>query len=433
MYLSLRDRPAPARAAAAPTRRRFGVAGTVVGLGVVSLVTDVSSESVNAVLPLYLTSVLGLSTLAYGVVDGLYQGVGALVRLLGGWLADRTEHPKRVALVGYAASAVTRVLLVPAHSFAAVSGVITLDRTAKGLRTAPRDSMIAAASGPGELGRAFGVHRALDTTGALLGPLLAFWILSVVPGDYSSVFVASTAFAVIGVAVLVLLVPGRRRVPRTTPGSADAAAPHADARTRQRVPLRTFATRRWARLLAAAALLGVLTVSDGFLYLEVSTRDSLAARYFPLLYVGTSVSYLLLAVPVGRWADRVGRARVFLAGHVVLLAAYACAGGPAGGAVLSVACLLLLGGYYAATDGVLAALAGELAPAAARGTGIAAAQTVVAVARFAASLGFALLWTRVGRQQALVDVGIALAAALPVAAVLLRGTGARHVHAEVPA
>jgi MFS family permease len=161
MYVTVRDRPTAARPRSPGVAHR--VAGTVVLLGIVSMLTDISSESVNAVLPIYLTSILGMSTLAYGFIDGIYQGVSALVRILGGWIADRADHPKWVAVVGYLASAISRVFLLPATTFAAITSIITVDRLGKGLRTAPRDALIAASSPSAGLGRAFGVHRALDT------------------------------------------------------------------------------------------------------------------------------------------------------------------------------------------------------------------------------------------------------------------------------
>jgi hypothetical protein len=407
VYVTIRDRPEAGKRSTSVAAR---VSGTVVVLGVVSMFTDISSESVNAVLPIYLTTVLGMSTLAYGVVDGLYQGATAVVRILGGWFADRTDHPKWVAFAGYLISAGTRILLIPAQSFAAISGVITLDRMAKGLRTAPRDSLIASSSDPSRLGRAFGVHRALDTLGALLGPLLAFWILWVVPGDYRTVFVFSVAFAVVGVAIMLLVVPDKR--PRRTARLAGAPP---------RVSLASLRAPGLARLLVVSAVFGVLTIGDGFLYLELTARDSLATKYFPLLYIGTNMSYLLLAVPVGRIADRLGRARVFVAGHVALLACYLSAAGPVGGALGSICCLALLGAYYAATDGILAAISGQIVDPAIRASGIATAQTVVAAVRFASSLGFAVLWTYYGRVSALLIVAVLLAAVLPFGALLLRG------------
>jgi MFS family permease len=423
MYVTLRDRPEGGRASGGQVRQR--VATTVVLIGIVSLFTDISSESVNAILPIYLTTVLGMSTLAYGFIDGIYQGVSAVVRLLGGWIADRADHPKWVAVVGYGVSAVSRVFLIPAQSFAAITEVITADRLGKGLRTAPRDALIAASSRPNALGRAFGVHRALDTLGALIGPLMAFAILVVVPNDYRSVFIASLAMAFVGLAILLLLVPDLRPRRRSTPH------PRADGVAGARVSLRLLRTPQVGRLLVAAGILGLLTIADGFLYLELTERDSLATKYFPLLYVGTNFAYLALAIPFGRLADRIGRTQVYIGGYVALLISYLCAGGPLGGPAASVVCLLMLGAYYAATDGVLAAIAARISATSVRTSGIATAQTIVAAARFFSSIMFGLLWTELGRVNALLIVTLGLVVAIPIAALLLRGVDAPVAEAAV--
>lgn len=409
MYVTVRDRPGSDQTPVGPRAR---VASTVVLLGVVSLLTDVSSEMVNAVLPLYLTAHVGLSLLGYGFIDGVYQGVSAFVRLLGGYVADRFHHPKWVAVIGYGVSALSRVAMLPAHGLAAITGVVAADRLGKGLRTAPRDAMIADASDPNALGRSFGVHRMLDTIGAAAGPVAAFALLLALPDGYDAVFVAAFAVAVVGVAVLVLFVPNRR----LGGGGAASGTP-----ARQRV-WRVVTARALRRPMIAAGLLGLLTVGDGFLYLTVADRDNVATTYFPLLAVGTNLAYLCLAVPFGRLADRFGRARMFLAGHVALLLAYLAAGGPRGGLTVTIVTLLLFGTYYAATDGVLPALVSRLVPEGVRGTGIAAAQTVVVVARFCSSLGFGALAMRLGTASALLAVAPVLACALVVAAWLLRST-----------
>ncbi len=398
MYITLSDRPATPVGHGDGRRR---VAPVVVTLGLVSLVTDISSESVAAILPLYLTGVLGLSTIAYGFIDALYQGVSALVRIGGGWAADRSGHPKWVAFLGYGLSVVARFFLLFSTGLAAISAVISADRLGKGVRTAPRDAMISAATPPDRLGAAFGVHRTLDTIGAAIGPLLAFAILWWIPGSYLTVMVVSLGFAVLGVAMLGLLVPDR---PPVTPRP-------------QRAPVswREVAQPSLVRLLVIAGALGLLTVGDGFIYLALLESGEFAAYWFPLLYVGTNVAYLSLAVPVGRLADRFGKATVVICGHVALLGAYAAAASAWDPTASTLLTLLLLGAFYAATDGVIAALAGQLVPAQVRASGIASAQTVVAVARMASAAGFGFLWFLLGPQQALVLVGALLLVALPVA------------------
>jgi MFS family permease len=418
MYVTLRDRPGSDQPSE-PGKVVRRVSSTVILLGIVSCLTDISSESVSSILPLYLTAVVGLSPVAYGFLDGIYQGVSAFVRLAGGYASDRGGHPKWVAVVGYGASALSRIAMLPAHGFAAITGVVTVDRLGKGLRTAPRDSLIAASSDPAMLGRAFGMHRMLDTVGAAIGPLVAFALLAAVPGSYRSIFVVSFAFALVGVAVLVLFVPNLR----TTVSAA---------RVGFRMVMREVGGRRLRGPLIAATVLGLMTVGDGFLYLSLQERDDFAAKYFPLLYVGTNIAYLSLAIPLGRLADRVGRGKVLLAGHVVLLACYLLAALPAGGIGLTLATLAMLGVFYAATDGVLPALVSKLVTAGARGSGIAAAQTVQAVARFGSSVVFGLLWSVHGPSWSLVLFAVLLAAVLPPAAWLLRGID-RSPAAEVAA
>ena len=420
MYVTLRENGAPAAVAppeattttSAPVAtgraRRRRVAPVVVTLGAVSLLTDISSESFSAILPLYLTASLGLSTVAYGLIDALYQGVSALVRMAGGWASDRSDHPKWVAFAGYAISCVARLGLLVGAGLGVITAAITADRIGKGLRTAPRDAMISAASDPADVGRAFGVHRAMDTTGAVLGPLIAFAVLWQVPDGYHLVLAISFGTSLLGLALLGLLVPDRQRPKPTLRTDAERS-----------FSWRSVSTPGLKRLLVVAGLLGVLSVGDGFLYLALLEREGFATAWFPLLYVGTNIAYLALAVPFGRLADRAGRARVLVGGNVALLAAYLWAAGPAGPLAVVLGTLLLLGVYYAATDGVIAALAGGLVAPEVRASGIASAQTVVALSRMVSSAAFGLLWFALGPGTALIAVAMPFAVVIVIAAVRL--------------
>lgn len=415
MYASLRNRPAdPAGSvgdSSTRSSRKARVAAPVFFLGLTSLFTDISSELVATVLPLYLTLALGLSPLAFGFIDGIYQGVTALVRIGGGFVADHTRRPKAVAVAGYAASAIAKLALLPAATFATVASVIAVDRIGKGIRTAPRDALIAASSSSTGLGRSFGVHRAMDTLGAMLGPLLAFAMLAAIPGGYDAIFVASFCFALMGLAVLVLMVPNLRPPAREE-----------SSKSPKRASAQLLSVRSYRQTLVAAGLLALVTVGDGFLFLVIQQRTDLSPKYFPLLFVGSASTYLLLAVPLGRLADRVGRRHVFIAGHVALLGAYAAAGSGVSAIAAVVLCLALLGTYYAATDGVLSALTVPMVPEALRSSGLAGVQTVVALGRFAAAIGFGAIWTMASVDTALVVYGIALALALVPAFLFLRDT-----------
>ncbi|MGO1885425.1 MAG: MFS transporter [Citricoccus sp.] len=431
MYLSLAEvrgtetTPASRRAA-------FRVAPTVIALGMVSLLTDVSSEAVAAVLPLYVTGALGLSMVAYGFLEGLHQGVSAVVRIAAGYAADRTDRPKAIAVAGYGLSMLTRAGLLLVQGFAGVAVLVGIDRVGKGIRTAPRDAMIQEVSPPEHLARSFGVHRMLDTVGATIGPLLAFVVLLLVPEGYRVVFAVSLAAALVGVAVLVLFVPNVRfsspsqnndhiTTPATPAPAAPEPSPVVRIRARRRPSWRAWRTRRrphldgpLKRLLVAAGVLGLLTVGDGFIYLAIMSHGHLDPLWFPLLFVGTNAVFLILAIPVGRMADQTSRGAVLVLGHLFLAGAYLAAAMGGSWIALGLA-LVMLGVFYAATDGVLAALAGQLSPQGRTATGIGAAQTVVAVTRLVASTGFGALWVLFGAVPTMVGAAIVLLVMLPLA------------------
>ena len=390
--------------------RRVGpkVARNVLLLGLVSLFTDVSSEIVTTILPLYLVYTLGFSPLQFGIVDGLQQGAAALVRVAGGFAADRTRRHKEVAIIGYGLSAFARLGLLATNSLQALSAIVFLDRTGKGIRTAPRDALISLSSDRDALGTAFGVHRALDTAGAMIGPLLAFGLLWLNPGEFDPIFVASFCFGLIGLALLVLFVENRP-VP-----VADAA--HVSLRA----AFKLLGRPRFATLALVGGALAVFTISDGFLFLALQRHLDFQQRLLPILFVGTAGVFMLLAIPVGRLADRVGRGRVFLAGYVPLVAAYLLLLVPGFGSLEIALFLLLLGAYYAATDGVLMALASTTLPAALRGSGLALLVTATSLGRLLASIVFGTIWTWQNVDTAIAAFAIGLLVAMAVAATALR-------------
>ncbi|MFC0105519.1 MFS transporter [Kibdelosporangium aridum] len=380
------------------------VSANVIALGAVSLVTDISSEMVTAILPLYLVLGLSFSPLQFGILEGLYSGVTAFVRVIGGTFSDRWQRPKLMAGLGYGISALAKLGLMGADgSAAALGAVLAADRTGKGLRTAPRDALISLSSTRDTLGRAFGVHRAMDTVGALLGPLVAFALLWTVPSGYDVVFVVSFCFAVLGVLLLVLFV-------RNHSGPADA-----------RVSLRTafglLRNNEFRRVCAWAVLLGLVTVGDSFVYLLLQSRLDIEPAYFAMLPLGTAAVYLTMAVPLGRIADRVGRWRLFLVGHVLLFGAYIALVGAADGVVLIGLTLLAHGAFYACTDGVLMAAAAPLVPAGLRTSGMALLQTGQVVAKMISAVIFGLTWTVWGMQAAVVIATVAFGAVVALACV----------------
>ncbi|MBB5872422.1 MFS family permease [Allocatelliglobosispora scoriae] len=375
------------------------VPATVIGLGIVSLVTDASAEMVTAILPLYLVYGLGLGYLQLGLLDGLYTGATALLRLGGGHLADRWGRPKAVAVAGYGISALTKLAFpLVGASAAGIGATIAADRVGKGIRTAPRDAMITAATPPETLGRAFGVHRALDTAGALIGPLIAFALITLVAGGYDTVFVTSFCLGAIAVLILIFFVD----VPGARPAVPIAV----------REGVRLLLRPELRRICLAAGLLGLLTVGDMFLFLAVQRSAGLPSELLPLLPLGTALTFMVAAIPVGRLADRLGRRRVFLAGHALLIGAYGFVAVGGAGWWVAGAALLLHGIFYAATDGVLMAQAGPLLPAELRASGLAVVQTVQALARSLGAVGFGFAAQAFALTWAFTGYAVALAAAL---------------------
>lgn len=394
------------------SRTSAGVGRTVVLLGVTSLLTDISSEMVATVLPLYLVYVAGFTPLQFGIVDGLYRGAAALVGLVSGFAADRRRRHKEVASVGYGLSAVCKLALVlVGGSAGAIGAIVMFDRVGKGIRTAPRDALISLSSSKERLGAAFGVHRAMDTTGAMTGPLIAFGLLALAPLAFHSVFLVSFCFAVAGLGVIVLLVPSR---------PAPAAEPEAAPGLREMG--RLLAQPRFRGVVVAAVLLGLTTISDAFLYLALQRHLDLPATAFPLLFVGASLAFMLLAVPAGRLADRVGRGRVFVLGYAALLPVYVSLVVPVGGAIALAVCLTLVGASYAATDGVLAALGAATLADEVRASGLAVIGTATNAARLVASVAFGAIWTLAGLDTAVLAAGAGLFLALAVTGVVLART-----------
>jgi MFS family permease len=387
------------------------VSRTVLLLGLTSLLTDISAEMVVTVLPLYLVYVGGFTPLAFGFVDGLYNGATAIMGLASGFIGDRFRRHKEVAGLGYGLSAFCKLLLVLVGTgVSAIMAVVLLDRAGKGMRTAPRDAMISLSTPEKELGMAFGVHRALDTTGAVLGPLVAFALLAIAPLAFNTVFLVSFLFALLGLAVIGLFVQPDVRVP-------DAAEPAPrpairDAFGLVRVP-------RYRALMIAGLALSLATASDAFIFLTLQDELDLGTSLFPLLFVGSSSIFMVLAVPMGRLADRFGRGKVLMLGYTLLLALYVVLIGPLGGWLLLTVALGLLGAYYAATDGVLMALGSSVVPDDVRGSGLALLGTVTSLARLVASVAFGALWTIWGLHAAMVCFGFALVGAIVVSTMVL--------------
>ena len=410
VYPSVRSIP-PIQAGPEPDRRSRVLSQNLLALGFTSFFTDISSEMVVAIVPLFLTTSLGFSFFGFAAYEAAYQGTNAVFRLWGGSIADNRQSHKKTAATGYSISAVTRLGLVMSALIAWVPAVpfLLADRIGKGLRTAPRDALISLSTAPDRLAMAFGVHRAMDTAGAVLGPLVAFVVLTAAPGAFDAVFVISAMFAAVGVAVIWMFAqekPQKRVKANVRPRIIDQWREVKN-------------TKGVAGIAAAVGMLSVVTVGDAFIYLVIQQTSNLSARYFPLLFVGTALIYLVLAMPFGRLADRIGTRPVFLAGNALLIIMYLVLGFSELGLLASLLCLGLLGAYYAATDGVVPAMVSQIVGPHIRASGIAFITVVIAVARMLSALIFASLFETLGKTSAMVTLAIAMGVAVLVSTQLI--------------
>jgi MFS family permease len=385
------------------------IRGNVFFLGLTSLFTDISSEMVISVIPVYLITILRLSPAQFGLIDGLYQGIASIVQLASGLLTDRWRRYKEVAAAGYGLSAACRIGLLTTATGPGIAWVLILDRLGKGLRTAPRDALISLSVSQQQLGVAFGIHRAMDAMGAMLGPILAFALLALIPGAFDVVFMTSFCVALVGLAVLVFFVKNHSATAQDGEASVDLAS-----------AVGLLRHRTFRRLFLSTLALSLMTISDAFVYLALQREFNLSSGAFPLLYVVTSLSYLVLAMPAGRLADRWGRLEVFASGYGLLLFLYSLLLWAPPGPILLVMVLLTLGAHYASTEGVLMALGGGLLPEALRSSGLAILSTATALARLAASTLFGILWTQLGLGPAIGVFLIGLIAALAMTLTMLR-------------
>jgi MFS family permease len=396
-------------APAATPRRRLG--RNVVVLAAVSLLTDVSSEMIYPLLPLFLAGTLGASAGLVGLIEGGAETTAAFLKLGSGWWSDRLRRRKPLVVLGYALSSAVRPMVALAQGAGHVLAVRLADRVGKGLRTSPRDALIADSVDPAVRGRAFGLHRAADHAGAVVGPLLAAAVLWAAPATPLRLVFALAALPA-ALAVLVLVV-GVREGPRPPPPVAAPGAA-AEAPAAGPAPLgRAF----WSYL-AAVLLFTLGNSSDAFLLLR-ATELGVAQPLVPVLWAVFHVVKAATSVPGGGLSDRLGRRPLIVAGWVLYALVYlgfARAGAP----WQAWALFLAYGAFYGLTEGTEKALVADLVPAARRGAAYGLYHLAVGLGALPASLLFGLLWDRLGAPAAF-TCGAALAAAAVVLLVGLRG------------
>ena len=395
-----------------PTKLLLRLPRNVVMLSLTSLLTDVSSDMIIPLLPVFLTTVLGVTPRFVGLIEGVADSTASVLRLLAGWLSDRMGRRKPLVVWGYSVAAVARPLVALATSGWHVLLIRFADRVGKGIRSAPRDALIADSTPEAFLGQAYGFHRALDHLGAVIGPLIAFVLLT-----WGLYYQAIFALAAIPGVLAVLLVTGAVREP--------------PSQTHQRATLPSLSLKPFQREFKTFLLILLLFTlgnsSDAFLLLRAQSVG-IPTPLLPLLWMVLHVVKSLASVPGGMWSDRVGRKQVILIGWSLYAAIYL------GLAVAEApwhlwALFTVYGFFFGLTEGSEKALVADLVPAELRGLAFGLYNMAVGIMVLPASVLMGLVWYHVGVPAAF-GMGAAQAAAASILlALLVRPAPQRSVRA----
>lgn len=372
--------------------RIFGLPRNVFILGITSFFNDFSSEMIFAVFPAFFTAVLRAGAASLGLVDGIAEASSNLFRLYSGRLSDRLESRKPLVFAGYALSVATRPFYIFVSTVAGALGLRFLDRVGKGLRDPARDALISFSSPEASFGRSFGYHRAMDTAGAILGPLVAYLILRVYPLHFNTIFI--TAFVVgLGALTSILFIHdvlGARGAPL-------ASEPET-------------LSRRFKLYLASLFVLSAGALPVAVILLKSESLGLMIAD-IPLFYMVYNVSYALFSLPAGHASDRFGAPSVIALGYLFLLAGYAGIAYAEGAWALAGG-FFVLGLFPALTDGVQRSYASQLSAAHVRGKGLGWMQAAVGFGTLLAGIGGGWLWQAFSPAVAFLCAGTVVALGL---------------------
>lgn len=346
---------------------------------VASFLTDVSTEMVYPLLPIFLTSVLGAATSVVGLIEGIAESTATVLKVFSGYISDKVGKRKPLAILGYSFSTIGKFFLYIAGSWPFVLAGRFIDRLGKGIRTAPRDALISESVDAGRRGMAFGLHRAMDTLGAAFGVLLSYFILTRLNDHFSirTIFLISLIPAALGVVALFFLVePSRKSTVQKTPVSFK----NFDR------PLKLF--------LLVSFMFSLGNSSDQFLILRAKNLGATTAKVL-LLYLAFNLSYALLSYPAGKLSDIIGRRRIVVPGYLFYSLVYFLVA-RANSLNTMGAAFILYGIYKALTEGVERAIVSDFSKDELRATAIGAHAMVTGIGLFPASLLAGILWDKIG-------------------------------------
>lgn len=383
-------------------RRYARLPRNVWALSLVSLLNDASSEIIYPLLPIFLSLTLGASTFAIGVIEGAAESASSLLKLASGYFSDKFAKRKLAVFFGYGLSSAIRPLLGLATNWTQVLFLRLTDRLGKGIRSAPRDALVADSVAPEKRGLAFGFHRAMDHLGAVLGPLIAFFLLYFFAADhqkptaaeYSQVFLAASIPAFLAVLVVVFFVKEKPLLKSQTEDSP---------KSKVQSPTFVFDTN-FKRFLLILAFFTLANSSDAFLLLRAQ-EAGISLVMIPLLWAFLHIVKVLSSLVGGDLSDRIGRKKLIFTGWMLYAAVYAgfaFVSTPASAWVL----FALYGLYFGLTEGVEKALVADLAPADQRGTAFGWYHLAYGIAVFPASLLTGAIWKFAGASAAFLTCAV---------------------------
>ena len=353
-------------------------------LGLVSFFADISAEMVYPIIPLYLTSAFGATPALIGIIEGIAESLASLLKVFSGYITDKYNKKKPIAFLGYATGLIYKIALIAASSWGGILGARVIDRIGKGIRTAPRDVMVCESANSNRMGTAFGIHKALDMAGSAIGILIAYLLLSSANGafDYKNLFLISIIPALLSLAMFPLIKEKKeQRI------------------IKEREPFWKNVKKLDGQLklyLLVAFLFTLGNSSNAFLLLRAKSVGFNDTSVI-LLYFIYNITASLLAIPLGKRSDQVGRKRLLVSGYIVFAAVY-MGFAFAYNKIFMIALFVLYGVYTAMTTGVERAFIAEISPQELKGTMLGLHSTIVGIALLPASAIAGVLWTSFGAE-----------------------------------
>ena len=376
-------------------KKILGYSKNVFFAGLVSLFMDMSSEMIYPLIPLFLTEVLMATKTTVGLIEGIAESSASLLKVFSGYISDVTKKRKPLMALGYGISTLSRLLIYIATSSTMVLASRFTDRVGKGLRSAPRDALIADSVDKGELGRSFGFHRAMDTVGAIIGPAIAIVVLALTMDNIRTVFLVSFIPGLIAVFIIVFFIKDKQHNP-----------------TAHKEKLSMKGTsREFKSYIVITGLFSLSAISDAFLILR-SSELGISLTMIPVLYLVYNIIYALTSIPFGHLGDKIGLRPLVLGGFLfysLILLGFSFATTTTHIWIL----FILFGLYKGLSDGAGRAYVGKLCEEDKKGTAFGLFHTVSGIMLLPASLGAGIIWDTWGSSYAFITASIiALSAAI---------------------